>query len=174
MKGNLFTYKNDLVLVFILLNILILIKLNFFVPLLLGQTPMLDFDNYYRLTKDLLQGMNPYSVNYMITWGPPLIFIYYLPFQLFNLENARTLTTLFSLISGILTCSLLAKNLFSKDRLMSFLILTVILLSSFPARFSLEMGQPNLIIMFIVTCITLSKNNNFMALIFRLAPVFTS
>jgi hypothetical protein len=159
-KSKFYTFKNAFVFILAFACLVLLIKLNFFIYLITGAQPLHDFDAYYKLSGDVLRQINPYSVPYMRTWGPPLVFIYYIPFQLLDLPTARGLTSVINIISGIAICIILAKNLYKSNLLSAFLVLFLILFSSFPARFSLEMGQPNLIQALIITSILFVKKVN--------------
>ena len=163
--SNTFNFRSVTITILLLVNIFVLAKLNFFVPLISGRTTLWDFDDYFRLVGDLFKGINPYEVSYMRTWGPPLVFIYYIPFHFFRLETARSLTTLLNISSGVTTSILLSKNLFPKEKLLSFLILNFLYFSSFPTRFSLEMGQPNLFLGLAITGIIFSKRENIKAVL---------
>lgn len=135
----------------ILFNLIIFIKLKFFIPQLSGRTHLLDFETYIRLIKDIGTGINPYTVNYMQTLGPPTVFIYFLPFSVFNLPTAKFLYTLLNIICGFAICSAIAKKFFRKNTINWFLLLTLLFFSSFPARFSIEIGQPNLVSGYLIT-----------------------
>lgn len=159
---NKFTNSKDFVFPLLVLNFALFFKLHFFIPQILGYQPMYDFDTYYHLVKDLQGGTNPYTVSYMQTLGPPLLFIYYYPFSLLSLNWARSITSVINIFAGIVVCFLLAKQVKAtnkKTRLTAFLGLTFVLFSSFPARFSIESGQPNLLIGLLVTLMLVSQKH---------------
>jgi hypothetical protein len=106
------------------------------------------------------KGLNPYISESMVTLGPPPVLLYFYPFSYLNIEPARSLATLFNMICGALLCFLLAKNYFPKKQSLSFLILLILLFSSFPVRFSIEMGQPGLLMTLLVTCIIINRKKN--------------
>lgn len=176
MKSKFYTFKNAFIFTLAFACLLLLIKLNFFIYLITGTQPLHDFDAYYKLSEDVLRDINPYTVSYMRTWGPPLVFIYYLPFQILDLPTARGLASAINIVSGIAICIVLAKNLYRDNKLAAFLILFLILFSSFPARFSLEMGQPNLILALIITLVLFVKTINLksflLGLLFSLKTYF--
>lgn len=143
----------------IILHVLLLIKLNFFTSLISGETVLLDFDTYYKLTTASLSGTNPYSVyDIMQTPAPPLIFLYFSPFTLVPLSIARTLTTVINLFSGYLASYLLARNFYPKKKMVAFLAIATILFSSFPARLSLQQGQPILFLTLFLVLAATQKN----------------
>lgn len=150
----------------ILLNILLFIKLKFFLPQLTGNVQLLDFDTYYKLVKDILKGINPYTVSYMQTLGPPTVFFYFLPFSLFILSKARFFYTIINILAGFFTCHLLAKNLFKRRlRINGFLFFSLLYFSSFPVRFSIEMGQPNTILSYLITSLIFESDKKYKSVI---------
>ena len=190
--------------ILILFNLLIFIRLRFFLPQMAGPSQLLDLETYYRLVEGVLMGINPYTVSYMQTLGPPTVLFYFLPFSFFSLPTAKFLFTIINIICGFATCHMLAINLSSQEKSVNvdsrlppsfrnfgrasrgnggrnshpkfinpsvlsnyrniwFLILTLLFFSSFPVRFSIEMGQPNLVIGYLVSlliCSVTSKNNS--------------
>ncbi len=143
----------------IILNLILFIKLKLLIPQLTGNAHLPDFENYLRLIDDIKEGINPYTVSYMQTLGPPMVFFYFLPFSVFNLQSAKFLYTLINIICGFATCRLLAKKLFRKNTVNWFLFLNLIFFSSFPVRFSIEMGQPNLVIGYLVSLLICNTKN---------------
>lgn len=139
-----------------LLVVLLFAKLNYVTTLLSGTVPLQDFDAYYRLVAEIRAGSNPYQSQHMQTLGPPLVFTYYLPFSIFEIETARQLTTGINLLAGFAVCYLISKKYFGK-KLNAFLLLSVLLFSAFSTRFSLEMGQPNLVLTLLVTLLVTNK-----------------
>ncbi len=130
--------------------VLIFYKLQF-LKLVAGQVALADFDIYHQMAIDVIAGTHPYRLSYMQTSGPPLVIAAYLPFSLLPINWARSLITLFNLGAGLISCYLLAQNINLKHKFLITLGLFDLLLLTFPARFSLLMGQPNLIIMLAIT-----------------------
>ncbi|HYD35753.1 MAG TPA: glycosyltransferase family 87 protein [Vitreimonas sp.] len=132
------------------------------VTMLTGGQPLPDFDAYYEIVRQVWLGNHPYRISTMQTLGPPLVIVPFLPFGLISIELGRSFLTLLSLGSVGATGWRLAgtwtKN--HRSRLTGSLVLVVILLTSFPARFTLSMGQPNLIIAWLVT-LFLTTDNQF-------------
>jgi hypothetical protein len=141
----------------VLINIVVLLKIlsvaSFFSP----SRYQPDFDAYYHLISDIRRGINPYQVDYMQTQGPPLVFLYFYPFSLFPLPTAQFLNLSINLISGYLTCLILALYLHRKHRKISVFSLLLLLLlffwGSFLSRYSLQIGQPHLLITLLVALV---------------------
>jgi hypothetical protein len=119
---------------------------------------MLDFDAYYRLISDIKKGINPYSVDYMRTLGPPLVFVYYFPFSFLNLEISRSVFNIINISSLFISIHMLISKYVKKHYLTGFLAVTTIILSSFPIRFAIYQGQPIMVIALIITLLLLSND----------------
>ena len=157
-------YYNLLLFTLLLLNIFLLSKLDFFIPYFSGNHSLLDFDAYYYLSLAVRKGINPYLVSTMTTLGPPFVILPFVPFSYLDIVDARVLFSVTSIICGFLSVYLLNKKFF-KGSLATFLIFFGVLFSSFPARFTLGQGQPNLIIMFFITLLIISKSNSVKSLL---------
>jgi hypothetical protein len=75
----------------LLLNILLFYKLKYFIPQLTGSAQLLDLKYYYDLAGDIWAGINPYTVSYTQTLGPPTVFFYFLFFSVFNINTGVSL-----------------------------------------------------------------------------------
>ena len=198
--------------ILILFNLLIFIRLRFFLPQMAGPSQLLDLETYYRLVEGVLMGINPYTVSYMQTLGPPTVLFYFLPFSIFSLPTAKFLFTIINIICGFATCHMLAINLSSQEKSVNvdsrlppsfrnfgrasrgnggrnshpkfinssglsnyrniwFLILTLLFFSSFPVRFSIEMGQPNLVIGYLVSLLVCKANTKYLNVILSLIVI---
>ena len=175
--------------ILLLFNLLLFIKLRFFLPQLAGNSQLLDLETYHHLVKDVFMGINPYTVSYMQTLGPPTVLFYFLPFSLFSLPTAKFLFTIINIICGFATCYVLAKNFFQNNHrprnashtsevktpnlhtINIFLIFTLIFFSSFPVRFSIEMGQPNLVIGYLVSLLVCKANTKYLNVILSLIVI---
>ena len=175
--------------ILILINLLIFIRLRFFLPQMAGPSQLLDLETYYRLVEGVLMGINPYTVSYMQTLGPPTVLFYFLPFSIFSLPTAKFLFTIINIICGFATCYVLAKNFFQNSHrprnashtsevktpnlhtINIFLIFTLIFFSSFPVRFSIEMGQPNLVIGYLVSLLVCKANTKYLNVILSLIVI---
>ena len=175
--------------ILLLFNLLLFIKLRFFLPQLAGNSQLLDLETYHHLVKDVFMGINPYTVSYMQTLGPPTVLFYFLPFSLFSLPTTKFLFTIINIICGFATCYVLAKNFFQNSHrprnashtsevktpnlhtINIFLIFTLIFFSSFPVRFSIEMGQPNLVIGYLVSLLVCKANTKYLNVILSLIVI---
>ena len=148
-------------LVTILIGIIFLLflKLKIIGALGFGQTPMLDFDTYYQIACDVLEGKHPYELPYMQTAGPPLVISPFIPLAFLPLQLGRVMMVWGSLIASIISCFLLAKKISSKLIWPAALTLFIFLLTAFPARFSIELGQPNLFCLLFITLLLTQKND---------------
>ena len=168
--------KRFITLSFLILNIILFFKLKLFLPQLTGKAALLDFDTYYRLVRDAKAGINPYAISYMQSLGPPLVFIYFIFYSFLSLVKARAISTLINILVGFSVSWLLAKKYFPKNWINYFLLLNFIFFSSFPMRFSIEMGQPNLIATLLITLILVSKSpfqkSSFLSLLIAIKTFF--
>lgn len=137
--------------IFFILHIALLVKLKFFMPQLFGATAMIDFDSYFNIVKSMAGGGDPYAVSGMVTLGPPLVLLFFVPFGLLDISSARQAITILNIICGYLSCYFLAKKFFPKTKVSSFFLLASLLFSAFPTRFSISSGQPIMVITFLVT-----------------------
>lgn len=137
-----------LVLVFLLIWISFQIRLQ---DLFLGHIQLLDFDAYYQMLPAVANGVSPYEISSMQTAGPPSVILPYLLLSGLSLEISRGSMTAISILSSVMACWLLARYLFpSKQVLLTLALLTLFWLT-FAARFTLLMGQSNILVMFLMT-----------------------
>ncbi len=124
-----------------------------------------DFQTYYNTTRGFLMGKNLYTISspFSSTFVyPPFALLGMLPFNLFPLSIAGNIWSIFSFFAFIVSIFLLLtiehEKLFSNR----FLFFYTIAFLSFPAKFTLGMGQIN---MFVLLCISaflyLYKKKNF-------------
>jgi hypothetical protein len=141
-------------LLLMLVNVLVLAKV-FSVTAFFQQTRnQVDFDkSYYPSVQYIREGLNPYTGSYMQTLGPPLVFLYFLPFSLMDLHTAQTVNLVINLAAGYLTCLVLAVRFFPKVKAIAFGGLSLLFYGSFLSRYSLQMGQPNLVIALLVALV---------------------
>lgn len=167
-------FKNYLNVFLISISVILFIKVlsvtDFFSPA--RYQP--DFDAYYQLVSDIRSGTNPYSVTHMQTLGPPLVFLYFYPFSLFSLHDAQTLNMAINLVSGYLCCAVLAAAFFKRNQLTLTLILSIIYYASFLSRYSLQIGQPTLLISLLVACVitTIKFQSIFLSALLTLKTFF--
>jgi len=136
-----------------------------------GINPLWDFDAYYHLASDTLAGRSPYQVSYMTTLGPPLVIAPFLPFSYLPLTTARSLFTILSLVCGGLSCWILAKKFTVLPRLSVTLVLMLVLLISFPGRFTLIVGQPHYLSMLLLSWIITTSNESQKGIILGLMSI---
>src|SRR5579859_3095090 len=113
-----------------------------------------DFGMIWTSTHDLINHKNPYTNPSLFTINtyPPSTFLVYIPTALIPYKLAQAIFTLLSFLAvpGIVFVSLkiLSKNIKNFE----FLLLLSLSLLSFPTKFTLGMGQINLIAIFIALC----------------------
>jgi hypothetical protein len=132
--------------------VFLFLKLQLIGALGFGQTPLLDFDTYFQISRDVLKGLHPYELPYMQTMGPPLVIFPFIPFGFLPLQLGRVIIIWFGLLFSLIACKMLTQ----KTTLA--ITLFIFLLTSFPARFTLAMGQPNLIILLLITYLLTKKD----------------
>jgi hypothetical protein len=144
--------KKIVSLILIILHIALWLKLNIFFQQLSGTTPLLDFDeSYWGMARQIMDGVPLYKAEGMVTLGPPLVIAPYFLFVLFPLQLSRQIITFLSLIAGYLLSFRLGKKYFPQWWVQVGLGISLILFSSFPARLSLGLGQPNIICAWLIT-----------------------
>lgn len=114
-----------------------------------------DFSVFYRSTLILFQHQNPYLDQRLFTQFnyPPTIIIFLLPLLLFSFSIASKIWLVLSIIFLLLTL-----DIFYKIRPVSLLSLVIIFAAtvfSFPFKFTLGMGQINLIVLFLLSLLIL-------------------
>ncbi len=116
--------------------------------LFLGLYP--DFSAYYHVSEYFLKGINYYAHPELLTISysyPPIDFLFFVPFTFLPFQFAEffwTLLNIFLLILSILFLTKIFKiQFFSKLNM----ILMALVFISFPTKFTLGMGQLNIIVM---------------------------
>ncbi len=111
-----------------------------------------DFQVLWLAAKDLLTSSNPYQ-NPQIFTGvgyPPNTLLFYLPLTIMNYQLAQNLFTLLSLLS-ILGIIYLSLNLLKiKPTYILEISIFIVVIIAFPTKFTLGMGQNNLITFFLL------------------------
>ncbi len=148
-----------LVILLLVANFALLNRVGLPKILLYGSREFIDFDNYYRMTKDLFAGQHPYRLPYPETLGPPLVFLVFLPLAFLPIAAARSLITFANFFSLYLLSYILAGRFFKKQKMIATLFLALMLLSTFPARFSILMGQPILVATLFLTLFLVSDKS---------------
>lgn len=119
--------------------------------LFLGFYP--DFSGYYYGSKYLFSGLNPYLGGgslYTQYVYPPVVLILFFPFTLFNFQTAEIAWTILNFILLFASLFYLSKifsiNFFSKTNL----LLMSLVFISFPTKFTLGMGQINILVLWLM------------------------
>jgi alpha-1,2-mannosyltransferase len=119
--------------------------------LFLGFYP--DFSVYYDSSKYFLSGQNLYEGSKMFTSFvyPPEVLLLFLPFTFLNFQTAEIIWIILSLV--MFFCSLFLLSKVFEEKLFSKLNLILMALSfvSFPVKFTLGMGQINMMILLLLT-----------------------
>lgn len=110
-------------------------------------TPAPDFQVLWLASKDLLTSNNPYLNPYIFTGvGYPVnTLLFYLPLTIFNSITAQNIFTILSVISMFVSIYLTLKISKIEHSIVLFGIITLLVLISFPTKFTLGMGQNNFI-----------------------------
>lgn len=120
--------------------------------LFLGNYP--DFKTQYFVPNLVFGGVNPYAGGANLftpqVYPPTSIFFFSL-FTILPFQIAPVVYTIFSILSLLLTLFLLSKNFNAKFLSFEFLILSSLSFISFPVKFTLGMGQVNLILLMFIT-----------------------
>lgn len=133
-----------------------------------------DFSIFYYATSDILNKKNPYTDTTLFSLFPyPLLTtFFYIPFTLFPYVIAQGIFTFLSAISVIGNVYLSHKLMKKNASLFSILIITSLAFLSFPVKFTLGMGQINLISLFFLLLsfyFFMNKKQYYTSLIFTLA-----
>ncbi len=115
----------------------------------------LDFDTYLLQWREVLAGISPYTVSHMFTLGPPIALLPYLPFVFLPQVLSQFVFFVINLYCGYALCQKISLRFW--PTLTGWLFLSLLLFVSFPVRFSLLMGQPALIVAYLVTEVLLSR-----------------
>ncbi len=128
-----------------------LLQVVFGVGKVLLERDLIDFSVYYQYSKLFLAGGNPYTLspqtriplNY-----PPSSLLSFIPFTIFTQRDAQMIFTILSLIALLVSCNALLSYFgFSRP---ARLILLSLALQNFPTKFTLVLGQVNMVILFFI------------------------
>lgn len=136
-------YKKYLTLGVCLLGLLSLLR----TVILLWNSNFIDFSQLYKSTQTLFLGIDPYIVieNGMTANYLPIIYLILFPLTLTSITVAGNIFLVISLMATILSIVML-KKIF-KLTTWELLIISTLLVVSFPFKFNLGMGQVNLILL---------------------------
>ena len=116
----------------------------------MGITP--DFQVLYLAAKDFLSGLNFYQNKEMFTGVgyPPITLLFYTPLTIFSYPTSQTIFFVLNLVLIAATIYLSFKIVHQKPKTWHFLFALSLALISFPTKFTLGMGQNNLISLFLI------------------------
>lgn len=111
-----------------------------------------DFQVLFLSAKDFLSGLNFYQNKAIFTGVgyPPLTLLFYTPLALFSYPVAQTLFFVLNLVLVVATVYLSFKIIGQKPKPWQYLLALTLTLISFPTKFTLGMGQNNLISLFLI------------------------
>ncbi len=104
-----------------------------------------DFEVYYNYARIFLSGGNPYAQNVPLNY-PPSALLFFSPFSLLSQKTTEIIFTILSLSAFFISIYLLTYRV----SLIKKLAIIALLFQSFPTKFTLGMGQVNLIVLFFV------------------------
>lgn len=139
--------KGIIVTILCIISCAILLKV-----LLLNYYP--DFSGYYFGPKLALTNKNPYlgGKDFFTPFVyPPFVLLFFLPFTLSSFISAEKIWTILSLACLISTILLLLKMYNQKIFSVTGLFLTFLVFIAFPVKFTLGMGQINIVVLFFLT-----------------------
>ena len=113
-------------------------------------SPLVDFEVYYRAGRYFLSGLNPYSANFppMQLNYPPSSLPFFALWNLLSYPYAQLIFTASSLFLFLFSCVLLMQRL--KIHKALILLVLALLVQAFPTKFTLVLGQVNLILLSLV------------------------
>ncbi len=142
-----YNYKGYLLIILFSISLFLILKVLF-----LSGFP--DFTGYYYGAQHILNSQNPYvqDVNYFTPQSyPPFTLILFIPFTFLSYETASKLWVLFSILAAIYTIYLLSKILNPSFFSTINLFFSSLVFLSFPLKFTLGMGQINILALLLLT-----------------------
>lgn len=111
-----------------------------------------DYRVLWISAKDMLTSNNPYTDKELYTPNayPPISELFYLPLAVLPYQPSQAVFIFLSFSSIIGSVFLSIKLIYKKVAWQHFLLFTALALLSFPTKFSLGMGQINLIVLFLL------------------------
>jgi len=152
---------NFVALIGLLLSLWILVK-----PLSFSFWP--DFNVYYHSAMVALHGQNPYSLKGIFVGGylyPPVSLLIFFPLLLFSVVLAGKIWVGISIVCLISSIYTLLKLFHSEKKFMVVCITGILVCNYFPVKFTLGMGQLNMLTLLFATVAlyAISKNKSFLA-----------
>ncbi len=112
-----------------------------------------DFAVYYRAVQDVLNGVNPYLVTQTPFIYPVSSLFIFLPFGILPFSVAERLWTLVSVLALTGAVFVLTKAVRKPLSWLEYCLMVGVAMLNFPVKFTLGMGQVNLILLFLL-CIS--------------------
>lgn len=111
-----------------------------------------DFGILWNSAYDLLNNRNPYTNpnSFTINAYPPVSLIFYFPLTLIKYKLAQMIFTILSFLTIFGSVALCLKVIFKKFEWLKFFLFSSLALISFPIKFTLGMGQINIIAVYIL------------------------
>jgi hypothetical protein len=127
----------------ILLGVLSLIRTTY----LIWNSYLLDFSVFYDAAQSTIQHANPYTNPHLFTQAsyPPITFLFFIPLALLPFGFASKIWIILSL--AFFYISLRFLNKIKHLSFLKFVIIFIATVSSFPFKFTLGMGQINLLVL---------------------------
>lgn len=124
-----------------------------------------DFNVYYSSATFALHGGNPYLFEGAFTGGflyPPFCLLLFYPFTLLTILIASKLWTVISILCLLLATWLLLRLYNSDKNNIMVVVAGILVFNYFPVKFTLGMGQINILILLLIVCALFffKKNNN--------------
>lgn len=126
-----------------LISVLSLLRTTY----ILWNTTLPDLDAFYKFSHDLLNGSNPYLVVEIFT--PPVGLMFFFPLLFFSIEVAQKVWLLLSIILFCISLYFIGKTYKLKFDLI--IVIFSLIVVSFPFKFTLGMGQTNMVLLFMIT-----------------------
>jgi len=106
-----------------------------------------DFEIFYYSTLDFVKGINPYTDKNLFTIYnyPPETNLIYLPLILFSYQTAQAIYILLSYLAIFFIVFYSLKIIKLKSSFLTYWLIVCLALLSFPVKFTLGMGQANLL-----------------------------
>jgi alpha-1,2-mannosyltransferase len=126
-------------------------------PLVKTGFPLIDFYAYLGAAQTIPRRQNPYTNIYPSPYGylnylyPPASFLFFSWLPLLALPLSKIIFTLLSLAAALISFILLQKTFLPRSSWTKILLITALLLQTFPVKLNLAFGQVNLFILFFIS-----------------------
>lgn len=155
-------YKRILLLVAILLFVVSFLQMESGIAAVLKRSHLIDFSVYYHAGETVMKSHNPYTVTYgnnILFNYPPSSLLIFIPFAFFYQQQSEIIFTALSIICILLSGFLMTGGYPYKLNRALRLVILATLMQNFPTKFTLTLGQINLIVLlFIILAWVLDQN----------------